>query len=257
MKSRHQWLALMMGLLLCGCGRGPRQPWFGYAEGKDIFVSPTKPGWLSSLNVHRGDFVKKGQVLFTLDDTRLLAARDQTEIALKEARQQLTNLKTQIATTRAAQAGGSGTGLKLGQLMSQKKAMVANLAATQFQLSRRKVVAPTSGKVEDIYFRVGQFVPATTPVMSVLPAKNVFVRFFVPQAEFSNVRLGERVHVRCDGCSRPITARITFIARQQQFPPPMALLAASRQRLVFQLEARAREGMPLNPGQSVDVTPAG
>ncbi len=254
MKSRHQWLALMMGLLLCGCGRGPRQPWFGYAEGKDIFVSPTKPGWLASVNVQRGEFVKKGQVLFTLDDAALLAARDQTEIALKVARQQLSSLRTEIASARA-QTGG-GTGLQLGQLMKQEKAAEANLTATQFQLSRRRVVAPTSGKVEDIYFRVGQFVPATTPVMSVLPAKNVFVRFFVPQAEFSNVRLGERVRVRCDGCSRPITARITFIARQQQIPPPMALLAASRQRLVFQLEARARDGMPLSPGQSVDVTPA-
>ena len=254
MKGRHQWLALMLGLLLCGCGRGPQQPWFGYAEGKDIFVSPTKPGWLASLNVHRGDFVKKGQVLFTLDDAALLAARDQTEIALKVARQQLTSLRTAIASARA-QAGG-GTGLQLGQLMRQEKAAEANLTATQFQLARRQVVAPMSGKVEDIYFRVGQFVPATTPVMSVLPAKNVFVRFFVPQAEFSNVRLGERVHVRCDGCSSTITARITFIARQQQIPPPMALLAASRQRLVFQLEARGREGMPLNPGQSVDVTPA-
>jgi HlyD family secretion protein len=253
-KRRHQWLALMIGLLLCSCGRGPQQPWFGYAEGKDIFVSPTKPGWLSSLSVRRGDYVKKGQVLFSLDDTHLLAARDQTEIALAEAKQQLASLRTQIATARSATASGADS-LQLSQLLRQEKAAEANLAATRFQLSRRQVVAPMSGKVEDIYFRVGQFVPATTPVMSVLPAKNVFVRFFVPQAQFSNVRLGERVHVRCDVCSRAITARITFIARQQQIPPPMALLAASRQRLVFQLEARAREGMPLNPGQSVDVTP--
>jgi HlyD family secretion protein len=245
----------MIGLLLCGCGRGPQQPWFGYAEGKDIFVSPTKPGWLSSLNVRRGEYVKKGQVLFTLDDAHLLAARDQTEIALTEARQQLASLRAQIAAARSANSGDASS-LQLGQLLRQEKAAQANLTATQFQLSRRQVVAPMSGRVEDIYFRVGQFVPATTPVMSVLPATNVFVRFFVPQAQFSDVRLGERVHVRCDVCSKAITARITFIARQQQTPPPMALLAASRQRLVFQLEARAREGMPLSPGQSVDVTPA-
>ena len=256
MKRRHQWLALMIGLLLGSCGRGPQQPWFGYAEGKDIFVAPTKPGWLSSVNVHRGDFVKKGQVLFILDDTHLLAARDQTEIALAEARQQLASLRAQIAAARSATAG-EGNSPPLGQLLRQERAAEANLAATRFQLSRRQVVAPMSGKVEDIYFRVGQFVPATTPVMSVLPARNVYVRFFVPQAQFADVRLGERVHVRCDVCAKAITARITFIARQQQSPPPIALLAASRQRLVFQLEARAREGMALNPGQSVDVTPAG
>lgn len=255
MKGRHQWLALMVGLLLCGCGRGPQQPWFGYAEGKNIFVAPSRPGWLSSLKVHRGELVKRGQVLFTLDDTSILAARDQTKVALAQTRQELASLKTQIAAARAA--GGSGsTGPQLSQLEAQERAVQANIAATRFQLSRRQIVAKSSGTVEDIYFRTGQYVPAATPVMSVLPARNVFVRFFVPQAQFSNVRLGERVHVRCDGCARAITAHITFIARQQQVPPPMAFSAANRQRLVFQLEARARQGMPLNPGQSVDVTPA-
>jgi HlyD family secretion protein len=115
-------------------------------------------------------------------------------------------------------------------------------------------VAQTEGRVQDIYFRTGEYVPASTPVISILPPKNIYVRFFVPETQFGKVHLGEKVRISCDGC-KPIDATITFIAQQEEFTPPVIFSVGVREKLVFKLEARVPGGMKLNPGQPVQVRP--
>ena len=94
-----------------------------------------------------------------------------------------------------------------------------------------------------------------TPVVSILPPENIFVRFFVPETEFAHLKLGQRVSISCDGCAPNITATVTFIASQEEFTPPVIFSIGSREKLVFKVEARAPGGLKLNPGQPVDVRP--
>ncbi|HUJ48245.1 MAG TPA: hypothetical protein VLV55_14010, partial [Rhizomicrobium sp.] len=79
-------------------------------------------------------------------------------------------------------------------------------------------------------------------------------RFFVPETDFANVHLGQQVRITCDGC-KPLTATITFIAQQEEFTPPVIFSVGNREKLVFKLEARTPGGVPLNPGQPVEVRP--
>ena len=90
-------LALVFLLLLAGCGNRGHEPWLGYAEGEDAFISAPQPGWMASLAVKRGDVVKKGEVLFTLDDTQQRARRDGAKAALAQAEAQLTQTQAQLA----------------------------------------------------------------------------------------------------------------------------------------------------------------
>ena len=89
--------------------------------------------------------------------------------------------------------------------------------------------------------------PASTPVVSVLPPANVYARFFVPETELPKVHLGQKVQVYCDGC-KPMTATITFIAAQEEFTPPVIFSVNNREKLVFKLEARAPDG-PRHPSR--------
>jgi HlyD family secretion protein len=64
------------------------------------------------------------------------------------------------------------------------------------------------------------------------------VRFFVPETSSARVNLGQNVRVSCDGCKdRP--AKISFIAQQEEFTPPVIFSSDVRDKLVFKLEARA------------------
>jgi HlyD family secretion protein len=269
-------MALAALLLLGACGQSAPEPWLGYAEGEDAFIGAPQPGWVSSIAVQRGDAVKKGEVLFTLDDTQQVAQRDQAKAALAAAEAQYQQLKAQLAyatkdlrrqtrlvhasagtqaTLDLAQNNYEAADAGLSQIEAQEREAKASLENAQYQLSQRRIVAQVSGRVEDIYFREGEYVPASTPVISVLPPKNVFVRFFVPEKAFSGVKLGDLVRIRCDGCAKTLTATVTFIAQTEEFTPPVIFSIGNREKLVFKLEARTPAGLALNPGQPVDVTP--
>ena len=81
--------------------------------------------------------------------------------------------------------------------------------------------SPVAGTVQQIYFRVGEMVPAGKPVVALLPPGNLKVRFFVNEAMLPKLTLGDPVNIHCDGCEADITAKISFIARTSEFTPPV------------------------------------
>ncbi len=271
---RKLWLLLCFALAACG-NNGPNS-WLGYGEGEDAFISAPQPGWVSSIAVKRGDVVKKGDLLFTLDDTQQLAMRDEAKATLAQAKAQLQQSEAAMAYATkelhrqsklvAAHAGAQvaldlaissydQTAAQIRQITAQEQLAQATLDNAEYQLSQRKIVAQVGGRIEDIYFRQGEYVPASTPVISLLPPENVYVRFFVPEKDFAEVKMGDKVHISCDSCAKNITATVTFIAQQEEFTPPVIFSISNREKLVFKLEARAPGGLAIHPGQPVDVTP--
>jgi len=141
------------------------------------------------------------------------------------------------------------------QADAQAKQATATLDTAAFNLSQRAVTSLVSGRVENVFFREGEYAGNSAPVVSILPPNNVFVRFFVPQAEVANLMLGTEVHIGCDGCPPDLIATISFIASDVEFTPPVIYSVGNRERLVFKAEARAPMGLPLRPGLPVEVWP--
>jgi HlyD family secretion protein len=267
---------LLLVLVLAGCGRNPDRGWLGYVEGEDAFVSAPQSGWIEKIAVQRGDPVKRGDLLFVLDDTDQTASRDQALANIKQADAQLRQARANLAYATKelnrqrkllhshagtqqnfdlAKESAQQASARISQIEAQQQQLQAALTQADYRLSQRDIVARTSGRVEDIYFRAGEFAPAMTPVVSILPPKNIYVRFFVPETQFAHVKLGQTVSIHCDGCAKNITAKITFIAQKEEFTPPVIFSVNNRQKLVFKLEARAPGGLHLNPGQPVTVRP--
>jgi HlyD family secretion protein len=266
---------LMLSLALGACEEKHDQGWLGYGEGDFAMVSAPQAGWVTQLKVERGTAVKRGDLLFVLDSTTQEASREQASNALNQARaslkQEQSNLvytRTELARQESLARAHAGTptqldlartnaqqsAARIGQLQAQIGQMEANLKGAAYGLSQRQITAQTAGPVQDIFFRPGEYVPASTPVVSVLPPANIYARFFVPETELPKVKLGQKVQVNCDGC-KPMTATITFIAAQAEFTPPVIFSVNNREKLVYKLEARAPGGLAIHPGQPVTVRP--
>jgi HlyD family secretion protein len=267
--------AAMVLLLLAACGEKPNDAWLGYAEGEEALIAAPQAGWLINMPLQRGQAVRKGDTLFVLDNTREEAGRDQAAAQLAQARATLAQERANLAFTRTQltrqdRLAQDGVGVpavrdqarnayqqsqaRVAQLESQIAQMSAAVGSSAYTLSQRTIVSQTEGAVQDIYFRQGEYVPAGVPVVSVLPPGNIFVRFFVPQSQLSQVRLGRRVRITCDGC-QPLEAAISFISAREEFTPPVIFSVGNREKLVFKLEARVEGGLKLNPGQPVEVRP--
>jgi HlyD family secretion protein len=266
-------LALIGLLLLAGCNEKPSDAWLGYAEGEQALIAAPQAGWLTQMTLQRGQTITRGDLLFTLDATREEAGRDQAGAQLAQARAALAQERAGLALARTqlgrqdrlaadgvgvpairdeARAAYQQSQARIAQLEGQIAQMQAASSSAAYALSQRAVIAQTSGVVQDILFRQGEYVPASVPVVSVLPPENIFVRFFVPQSQLARVKLGQRVRITCDGCE-PRDATISFIAAREEFTPPVIFSVGNREKLVFKLEARAEGGLKLHPGQPVEV----
>jgi len=128
--------------------------------------------------------------------------------------------------------------------------------AGDWRLSQRAATTPQAGRVNDTYYVVGDFVPAGSPVVSLLPPANVKVRFYVPEPLLGRLKPGQTVSFACDACGGPIQATISFIADRAEFTPPVLYSKENRAKLVYLVEARPASDIAakLNPGQPVDVT---
>ncbi|HXR89261.1 MAG TPA: HlyD family efflux transporter periplasmic adaptor subunit [Steroidobacteraceae bacterium] len=176
-----------------------------------------------------------------LDDSRSTAAS--TAARVKELESQLevarlpgrrAQIRAQAATAQAAQAA---------------------LAQAQWKLSQKDVRAPQAGLVFDTMYRPGEWVPAGSPVVRMLPPGNVKVRFYVPETAVGTLSRGRQVRIHCDGCAADIAASVSFVSDQAEYTPPVIYSNERREQLVFLVEARpaAADALKLHPGQPVEV----
>ena len=109
------------------------------------------------------------------------------------------------------------------------------------------------------FFRTGEYVNAGSPVLALMPVNSLKVRFFVPQSQLGQFKVGAMVDVFADGVgdgSRPVQAQLFHIARSAEFTPPVIYDKKSRQKLVFLLEARLPPLIHLKTGAAGGYCPA-
>lgn len=128
-----------------------------------------------------------------------------------------------------------------------------NLARVRRQAENNTVYSKVGGQVENTYFRLGEYVSAGTPVLSILPPENVKVRFFVSEKTMPKIRLKLPVTVKCDGCGQGLPAKVSFVSPKAEFTPPVIYSVESRKKLVFMIEAvfddktqNLRPGLPVS-----------
>ncbi len=198
----------------------------------------------SALQLKRDEeqFAAKGIAKGQLDDSRYLHDSDLAKI--NEMRSQLASAKL------------PGREDQIQAQTAQVAAAEAALAQADWRLNQKSIFATQHGLVFDTIYREGEWVPAGSPVVQMLPPQNIKVRFFVPEMRLSKLKLNQAVKIHVDGMPSDIQAKITYISTQAEYTPPVIYSNETRSKLVFMIEAHpALENAPLlHPGQPIKVT---
>ncbi len=136
---------------------------------------------------------------------------------------------------------------------AEVKAARDALAQADWKLQQKSQTATQAGLIADTLYQQGEWVPAGSPVVSMLPPENVKARFFVPETSVGALKIGQPVSLRCDACTTTVEATLTFIAPQAEYTPPVIYSRENRAKLVFLVEARPRaeQAAQLHPGQPI------
>jgi HlyD family secretion protein len=190
----------------------------------------------------------------------LLPSGAATRQSVEQLRDQTESARAHVAASQARlDLITSSTGREHA-IAAQREAVTAAQAAlvsAQWRLDQRHVAAPAAGLIADTFAQPGETVAAGTPVVSLLPPGNILVRFFVPEADLAMIKAGDSVGIVCDSCAPDLHARISFIATQSEYTPPVIYSQTTRAALVYMIEAHPEPGKPplLKPGQPVDIVP--
>jgi HlyD family secretion protein len=241
------FLACLLAAMLAACGNDNPSTYQGWIEGDFIFVGPDEAGRVEKLHVREGDTVAAGAALFAVD-------AELQEADLRVAEAVLANAKQAFERADQLLKSGSGSQKTFDDAQAQLREAQARARAAHTRLVRRQLSSPVAGTVQQVYYRVGEAVPAGRAVVSVLPPGNMKVRFFVPQAKLPQISVGDAISVRCDGCPSEIAATVNFIASSAEYTPPVIYSLEERQKLVFLIEAKPDSPATLRVGQPVTVS---
>jgi len=175
---------------------------------------------------------------------------DQVRARRDASQAQVDQLAAELET---AKLGGRPDAIRAAQ--AAVEAQTAARDKAQWSLDQKQQFAPTNAVVHDTLYRVGEWVAAGDPVVVLLPAENLKIRFFVPQEKLPQIKIGQTISVHCDGAARAFKATINYISTQAEYTPPVIYSRETRADLVFMIEAEfaPADAANLRPGQPADV----
>lgn len=218
-----------------------------------------RPSEISSLEAQLQRSVANLQ-LSEVELTRLTRLREASVVSPEEldrAKSRREADQAQVASMKADLETA-----RLGAREDEITAAEADLAAVEAALARARwaveqktQAAPTAGRIQDTLYRAGEFVPAGSPVLVLLPPENIKARFFVPETELASVKIGQTIAVSFDGATAPVRATINYVSAQAEFTPPVIYSQQTRAKLVYLVEAAfaPADAVKLHPGQPVEV----
>ena len=210
-------------------------------------------------------------------EAQLVQANEQLELARKEwdriktlygennlSKKQydsgLAAYRTRQAQYEAAQASLEKLkNLARPQEISSARAVVESaeqqVAIASRQLHDCTIKAPIEGIISELYYEVGELVPAGRKVATISNLEQMYVTVYVPEPLLSRIQIGQNAEVYVDG--RPETVfsgRISHISQEAEFTPKNVQTKQQRVKLVYaiKLDVDNRDGI-LKPGMPADV----
>lgn len=253
-------MLVLLSFILTGC-QEDKQKLNGYVEAEYAYIAPTTSGILKVLHVKRGDQIKQGDKLFEIEDTDLKTTLEKAKSAILESESLLTEdlkaySRAQRLLTSNVISKSEFEKKEAEYLVSKARLETAkqSLIAAERKLEDLNPLAQEEAYVENTFFVPGEFVPLGKSVLSTFSYNDVKIRFFIPHRDLPKIKLQQTVYVSCDGCSKEIAAKITYISKKAEYTPPVIYSKDSREKMVFLVEAKpeAKE-VCLHPGLPVDI----
>ena len=163
---------------------------------QDVEIRPMVSGFITKLHVDEGSVVKKGQVLFTIDQVQYKAAVETAKAAVATAKAALQTQQLTTENNRELNKKGIVSDYQLStsenQLAQAKAALAqaeASLTNAKRNLEYTEVTSPSDGIVGQVPYRIGSLVSASiaTPLTTVADNSSMYAYFSMTERQLLNL----------------------------------------------------------------------
>lgn len=162
----------------------------------DVDIRARVEGWVTSVNFKEGSAVKKGQLLYTIDDIEYKNRLDRQASEVTQATTELVRAESELSRVRPLTELNALSKKDLDNAVAEFEAAKAHVAATKSSLENAKVelgytrvLAPFDGIVGISNVREGDYVSRTgTSVLTTISSvTGVRVRFQISEREYLRI----------------------------------------------------------------------
>lgn len=175
---------------------------------QSVQLRPRVSGYIDSVNYREGDEVRKGQVLFTIDDRSYRAALEQAKAELARARSQASLARSEsgrseklIGTQAISREAWEQRRSAASQAQADVLAAEAAVDMAQLNLDFTRVTAPIDGRASRAMITAGNLVTAgdsASVLTTLVSQQQMYVYFDVDENTFLNyqamARQGQQRH---------------------------------------------------------------
>jgi membrane fusion protein, multidrug efflux system len=155
--------------------------------------------------VRNGDYVKKGEPIARLDDSKFKEGVNQAEAALSSAKAQFKNVDYELRRIRSLFQEDAATGSQYQQLRTQyevakngvKQAQAAYKTAVE-QLEDMQIKAPISGYISGRMLNVGDMATAQMPLVTISEKDLLKIRVDAVENDLKYIKKEQNVNVFVD-----------------------------------------------------------
>ncbi|MFI3242190.1 MAG: efflux RND transporter periplasmic adaptor subunit [Alphaproteobacteria bacterium] len=165
--------------------------YIGYAqEFKGLDIKPNISGFLTDVKVEGGDYVKKGDELFVIDNRTYIAAVNDAKASLNKTKADLDNATSYYERIKNTKEGAVSQSQRDSAKASFLEAQgsynqaLAQLKTAQVNLDYTVLTAPNDGYLGDVSVNVGDYVSPQTSLAYLLKYSPMKIVFSIPQADF-------------------------------------------------------------------------
>ena len=194
-------------------------PWTrdGHIRADVIQIAPDVSGLIQKVEVRDNQVVKRGDVLFTIDQDRFSLALRHARATLAERQETLA--QAQRETRRNRQLGNLVAAEQLEESQSREararsamnEAQVA-VDAAQLNLDRSVIRSPVDGYLNDRAPRAHEFVTAGRAVLSVVDSSSYHVDGYFEETKLGGIRVGDAVDIRVMGDNTRLRGHVQSMA---------------------------------------------
>ena len=194
-------------------------PWTrdGHIRADIVQIAPDVSGLVQRVDVHDNQVVKRGDVLFTID-------QDRYQLALRQAQAIVAERKETLAQAQRESRRNKGLGNLVAREQleeSQSREMRAQSAlaeaqvavdTAQLNLDRSVIRSPVDGYLNDRAPRAHEFVTAGRPVLSVVDSNSFHIDGYFEETKLSHIQIGQGVDIRVMGDDARLRGHVQSIS---------------------------------------------
>jgi RND family efflux transporter MFP subunit len=199
----------------------------GYVSSlNSVEVRPQVTNVIAKVHVKEGQFVKAGELLFTLDDRADRVNLQKAEAQLARDRATLADLERQLTRSKELLAKGFISQGATDTVQSQAEAQRAALQADQAAVEAARVAlgydtirAPSSGRAGAIAVYPGSLVqptPTAAPLVTISQLDPIAVTFTLPESELDGLLAAQKsgdikVSARAAASGAALEGKVSFV----------------------------------------------